>query len=131
MGNDEGKIKRIVSEFLNEKASVTIKIEAPVTRANTLTLDYSLDNILFNASISAALVERSVQTYIKAGENRGVGLTNYNVVRDFKTMQLTNAEGNFILQLPRGSSSANYQVVLFVQENSSGIIQGAVKENCK
>ena len=131
VGSDKNNIATITSEFLKEKSPVIIKLTAIKTAENKVEVNYTLNKILPHSAINAALVQRNVITQIKAGENRGLKLNNYNVVRDFKTMQLTNAEGNFILQLPRGSSSANYQVVLFVQENSSGIIQGAVKENCK
>ena len=131
VGSDENKIATITNGFLKEKLTVIIKISDIKTIKDKVEFDYTLSNIFSKSSINAALVHRKVITQIKEGENRGIKLDNYNVVRDFKTVQLTNVSGNFILQLPKGNNSTNYQVVLFVQENTSGIIKGAVKENCK
>ena len=131
VGSDENKIAAITNGFLKEKSTVTIKIAAIKTGDDKIVVDYIVNDTLSNSSVNAVLVQRNIITQIKAGENRGVELNNYNVVRDFKTAQLTNASGRFILQLPKGNNPSNYQVVLFIQENNSGIIKGAVKENCK
>ena len=73
------------------------------------------------------LVQADVVTQIKAGENRGLKMDNYNVVRDFKTLGLANATGNIELLLPQGINTAGFSVVLFVQDNDSGKIKAAVK----
>ncbi|MEP7255216.1 MAG: DUF1223 domain-containing protein [Ferruginibacter sp.] len=130
-GSDENRIATITNGFLKEESTVTIKISAIKTGDGKVVVDYIVSNVHSNSSINAALVQRNIITQIKAGENRGVELNNYNIVRDFKTVQLTGVSGSFILQLPKGNSPSNYQVVLFVQENNAGIIKGAVKENCK
>ena len=131
VGSDENKIATITNGFLKEKSTVIIKISDIKTIKDKVEVDYTLSNIFSKSSINAALVQRKVITQIKEGENRGIKLDNYNLVRDFETVQAIWVTGHFALQLPKGNSPADYQVVLFVQENTSGIIKGAVKENCK
>jgi hypothetical protein len=131
VGSNGTEIAAVTKELLKEKVLVEVKVSAIKTREDKVVIDFIVNNRLLNSSVNAALVQQNVVTQIRGGENRGVKLNNYNVVRDFKTRQLENTSGNFILQLPKGSDAANYQVVLFVQENNSGNIKGAVKVNCK
>ncbi len=127
LGSDEGTIATIVNNFLKEQPTVSINISGVVIKGNIVTIGYSLDKMVSNTSINAALVQGDVLTHIKAGENRGVKLNNYNVVRDFKIERLRNIAGNFTFRLPSGNSTAGFSIVLFVQDKTSGKITGAVK----
>jgi hypothetical protein len=126
-GSDAGNISTGIAELLKEDQAVNIGISDPVITANTVKIHYSLDHLLPGTSMNGALVQARIQTHIKAGENRGADLTNYNVVRDFISAQLVTAAGNMSLKLPAGSIGRGYSIVLFVQDNRSGKIYGAVK----
>jgi hypothetical protein len=127
VGSEAGAIATVVNDLLKEQPAVSINISDKVIAGNRITIRYSLDNRVSNSSINAALVERAVSTHIKAGENRGVKLNNYNVVRDFTTTQLPVTAGTITLGLPMGGIAAEFSIVLFVQDNASGKITGAVK----
>ena len=127
VGNEQVKIVTIVNSFLKESTAVTISISDPAITGNKVFIPYTLSSIQPNTSINAALIQNHVFTQIKAGENRGEKLDNYNVVRDFITLRLANAVGKISLQLPKGSMTTDYSIVLFVQEDVSGKITGAVK----
>ncbi len=127
VGSDENSIANIVNDFLKGNAAVKISVATPAIASNKITVPYSLDRILPNSYINAVLVQDNVITTIRAGENKGVKLTNYNVVRDFKTMRLSETVGKFTLLLPQGNSAAGFSIVLFVQDVDSGKITGAVK----
>lgn len=131
VGSDRLRISAAVNDFLKSGPSVLISITSIRSVERKVEIDYAVNNIIPSSNINAVLVQRNIVTQIKAGENRGVKLTNYNVVRDFKTKPLTGLSGSFTLDLPAGNNADNYMVVLFVQQNAMGNIQGAVKQNCK
>ena len=131
MGSDRSEIATVVTKFLNEKASLKINIIDVKLLNDKVEVGYDATGNFLNMNINAALVQKSVVTQIKGGENRGVKLNNFNVVRDFKTNRLTKAAGSFELELPKGSSYDNYMIVLFVQDKNNGTIKGAVSKDCK
>lgn len=126
VGSEEGVIAAIVNKFLKEQSSVAINISNKTTVPGTVTIGYSVNDPASNSSINAALVQADVITYIRAGENHGVKLKNYNVVRDLKTSDLSKT-GNFTFHLPTLDTTARFSIVLFIQDNTSGKITGAVK----
>lgn len=127
LGSDGTAIATAVSNFLSEPEPISITISNKSVEGNIVKINYSLSKLLENASINAALVQSDVVTQIKAGENRGVKLDNYNVVRDFNTKDLSTTIANIELQLPRGYNSTAFSIVLFLQDKDSGKIMGAVK----
>ncbi len=127
VGSNGTEIATAVSDLLNEAEPVAVSISKKVVQENTVKISYVLSKAVSNTSINAVLVQANIVTQIRAGENRGVKLNNYNVVRDFNTKSAATASGNIELQLPRGSSANAFSIVLFVQDNESGKIIGAVK----
>jgi len=127
VGSDEAAIATAVGNFLKETETVSISVSNKSVEGNRVKIGYSVNKLISKASINVALVQADVVTQIRAGENRGVKLDNNNVVRDLKTVSLTNTTGNIELQLPRGSDASEFSIVLFIQDNDSGKITAAVK----
>ena len=122
VGSDEAAIATAVGNFLNEPETASISFSSKSVEGNAVKIGYSVNKLISTARINAALVQADVITQIRAGENRGVKLDNYNVVREFKTVSLTNTAGNIELQLPRGTNTNEFSVVLFIQDDSGKII---------
>lgn len=131
VGSDEGKISSAVNTFLKEKALVTITITSMEIIKNEVQLTYKINGDIKGLNINGSLLQKKAVTQINRGENRGVKLENYNVVRDFKTIDQPGISGKMILQLPAGDDALNYLVVLFAQDAEDGLIKAAVKQNCK
>ncbi len=131
VGSDRTEIATIVNKFLNEKASFKISVDEIKLLNDNVEVSYNTEGNIANMNINAALVQKSVITQIKAGENRGVKLNNFNVVRDFKTDKLIKSAGSFSLKMPRGNSYDKYMVVLFVQDKKNGTVKDAVSKDCK
>ena len=131
VGSDRSEIATVVNKFLNKRPSVKINVADVKLLNDKVELTYNTEENIAGMNINAALVQKSVLTQIKGGENGGVKLNNFNVVRDFKTNRLTKPAGNFELKLPKGSSYDNYMIVLFVQDKNNGTIKGAVIKDCK
>jgi hypothetical protein len=131
VGSDGSKIATVVNNLLKEKASLKINIIDVKLLNDKVEVRYDATGNFLNMNINAALVQKSVVTQIRGGENRGVKLNNFNVVRNFKTNTLTKNAGSFELKMPQGNSYDNYMVVLFVQDKNNGTIKGAVSKDCK
>ena len=131
VGSDRSEIATVVNKFLNKRPSVKINVADVKLLNDKVELTYNTEENIAGMNINAALVQKSVVTQIRGGENLGIKLNNFNVVRDFKTNRLTKPAGNFELKLPKGSSYDNYMIVLFVQDKNNGTIKGAVIKDCK
>ena len=131
VGSNRSEIATIVNKFLNEKASFKINIDDIKLLNDNVEVSYNTEGNIAGMNINAALVQKNVFTQIKAGENRGVKLNNFNVVRDFKTDKLIKSTGSFNLKMPKGNSYDNYMVVLFVQDKKNGTVKDAVSKDCK
>lgn len=131
VGSDRSEIASAVNKYLKTKATAKITVAAMNLVNGKAEVTYNIEGDISNMNINAALVQKSVITQIKGGENRGVKLNNFNVVRDFKTGHLSNQPGSISLKLPAGNSFDNYMVVLFIQDKNNGSIKAAVIKNCK
>ena len=132
VGSDRTEIATIVDKFLNEKSSsLKINIDDINLVNDHVEVRYNIEGNMADMNINAALVQKNVVTKIRSGENRGVELNNFNVVRDFKTDRLIKPAGSFELKMPKGSIYDNYMIVLFMQDKNNGTVKGAVSKDCK
>lgn len=127
VGSDVVKISAAVSNAVKLKAAVTISIDKIEKNGKNISVKYTLDKTLKNTTMQAALVQKQVFTNILKGENRGLALINYNVVRDFNSSQTSNISSIINLKLPAGYTEKDFEVALFLQDNASGKIIGVVK----
>ena len=126
--SDEGKIAAAVSSALITKPAIAISIDKIDKEGKNITVNYKLDMILKNITMQAVLVQKQIFTNILKGENRGLKLTNYNVVRDLNNSHISNISSAIHLNLPVGYNDKDFEVVLFVQDDASGKIIGAQKK---
>ena len=129
VGNDERAVANAVSNALKDPAQISVSLSASQIKGNSAAVSYTLSMVPFNASVNAVLLQKEATTHIRAGENRGVKLTNYNVVRDFTTDKVAALSGSTSLHIPAGYNSSAFMIVVFVQDNNSGKISGASKIN--
>ena len=100
------------------------------TDNNKILFMYSVKGKLNNSVVNIALVQNKVTTAIKAGENNGVTLTNYNVVRNFKTISSIAAEKNeSTIDMVSGIDKKDFSIILYLQDVSSNKIYAAAKSS--
>jgi hypothetical protein len=128
VGSNKTEIAEKIDNYLNRKTEGKIEISNINVIDKKVKIDYAVSKLSLDMVINAALVQINVSTNISAGENRGVKLENYNVVRDFKTQKITALPGSFTLELPEVNNTDNYMVVLFAQNKINGSIKAAVNK---
>jgi hypothetical protein len=74
------------------------------------------------------LIQLHAQSNVKRGENEGRVLNHVNVVRDFKTVNVSKAaKGNADLILPEGLSAKDCKVIVYLQNTVSWQITSAME----
>ena len=128
VGSDAGKISAAVNNGLKMKADILISIDKIEKKGKSITVNFSFDKIIMHSRIQAALVQKQVLTNILKGENRGLKLINYNVVRDFNSLSTGINPASISLNMPAGYKDSDFTIVLFVQDDASGRVIGAVQK---
>ncbi len=129
VGSDTGEIEAAVNSAVNEKPSTGFYNVVIENKEGRAAIKYLIAGAIENIQIYAALVENKVFTNIKAGENRGVKLFNYNVVRDF--IMVRKKDDSIILHLPKSAIANDFVIVLLAQDKNSGKIVGAYKQQAE
>ncbi len=128
VGSEENKIEATIKQFQKQQTASQIIISEIKTGDNKISVTYSVKGKLNNSVVNIALVQNKITTSIKAGENHGVTLTNYNVVRNFKTMSSITAEKNeTTIDMISGIDKKNCCIILYLQDVSSNKIYAAAK----
>lgn len=128
VGSDAVKIAAAVSEQLNIKSYIHISIEKIIKQGRNYTINVNLDKPRKYSTMHAALVQKKVFTNILNGENKGLKLTNYNIVRDFTSMAVASSSLTADLVAPAGYKDADFTIVIYLQDDASGKITGAIQK---
>jgi hypothetical protein len=121
VGSDEAVVATAIARAKSVAPLVGIAATKAPPQGGKVRVAYTLTGQYAQADLCAVLVQHHAKTNIRAGENRGVELLNYNIARDFTS---TNAveKGHLQLTLPPDVSVSDYSVVLFVQQADGKVI---------
>jgi hypothetical protein len=123
VGSDEGKISAAIKKALEQPSAVALSIKKLQPGNGSVTIHCIVSGNTGNAFLNIALIEKMAETQINAGENRGVTLTNYNVVRNFKTIDDVNTGDNTsVIDISSDTDKSNMSVVAFIQQKGTNRI---------
>jgi hypothetical protein len=128
VGSDAQKMAAGISQATAQQPAASITISNVQKTGSAMSFNYTLSGTYSGAVINAALVQQKAETVIRSGENSGLTLVNYNVVRDFITAS-PQSTGNISLSVPADAKAAAYSIVLYLQEDGNGKITAAVKKD--
>ncbi len=126
VGSNRNSIAAALTKARNENDDVQLTANATLN-GETVTVHYAINSAKPNQQLMAAIVQTHTSTAVQRGENSGVQLEGYNVVRSFETFAFAQKEGNVKLNLPADLKQDNARVVVFVQDGTSKKIE-AVNE---
>ena len=118
VGSNRNGILAALNKVRNGNNDVQLTANTTINNA-TINVHYEINGAKPNQQLMAALVQTHASTAIQRGENSGVQLEGYNVVRSFETITLTQKEGDVKINLPPDLKENNATVVVFVQDASS------------
>ncbi len=126
VGSDESKISNTIKKIQSQQAVAHLSIKNVQLENGRVNINFAASGNIDNSVLNVALVAKKITTDIKAGENGGVTLTNYNVVNNFKTIHQFNTGDNTIdIDIPSGIDLKNISVVLFLQQKANNKILAA------
>jgi hypothetical protein len=121
VGSDQGPILRTISRELEQPSTNTLALEAKV-EAGKLKVEYKGAG----EELVLALVERSVHSNVKAGENSGRSLSHVQIVRQLQRVDMSSRK-NISIDLPKDFKENGWELIGFVQQRTDGHITAAAR----
>lgn len=126
VGSDAGQAQRAISQAASQPSTAEVRISAGAT--DQLTVQVKAPVSANGASVVMAITEDNLATKVRRGENGGRELHHAAVVRELRVLGRLR-DGSFESSVPTNLEKdwkrENLWAVVFVQEASSGKIQGA------
>ncbi|HEY5407819.1 MAG TPA: DUF1223 domain-containing protein [Ginsengibacter sp.] len=137
IGSDADKISNAINKVLGEQPDATLSIKTVKAENARLPDGQGKADIKFDVSgntsnsiLHIALVEKKTTTNVNAGENGGATLTNYNVVRTFKSInKVADGDNAATIDIPSSAELKDLSVVLFLQQKKNNKISAADQAN--
>ena len=127
VGSNEIGIERLVNQELVGKNNNAVIINKAMLSGNQLVIDFKAEATEDNQVINFALVKKKEVTNIKRGENSGLTQTNYNIVYDFKTVQLDiKGKNKQVFDFKNEWLTSDFIVVAYIQNTKNREVQSAV-----
>jgi hypothetical protein len=127
VGSDASLLAAAVADAKAITPTASINITSIEQQADSIHIQYNIMGAYSDATLQAVLVQEQVETQIKAGENKGLSLTNYHIARDLKEVPAT-AAGQLYLQIPATATNTVFKIVLLVQQADGKIVGMAQKQ---
>jgi len=123
VGSNEILVKKYIANALGNANTTRLVLSDVKQNDQKLEVAFTTEKTNAASIIHFAIVENKATTKIKAGENGGVTLNNYNIVRSWKTMKISgDGEQDVALDLPAGYNASQFSVIGFVEEKAGGKI---------
>ena len=126
VGSNRSSISAALTKVRDGNNNVQLAANATL-HGTTVTIHYTINEAKPNQQLLAALVQTHTSTAVQRGENSGVQLDGYNVVRSFETFGFAQKEGNVKLTLPSDLKQDNASVVVFAQDATSKKIEAVTE----
>ncbi|MBD2701196.1 DUF1223 domain-containing protein [Spirosoma sp. BT702] len=125
VGGQRGRIEQAIKTIQQQPPSAFIGVVGNLSRKdNQVSVRYTL-SAAGPYRVNVALVQKEARTAVRNGENGGKTLVNTNIVRQFKTLDVTSVTGNVTLVAPPDLSPEQSAVLVYVQRMDTGQVVGA------
>jgi hypothetical protein len=128
VGSEEGTLRNAIKSNIVKASSVQITLSDIENTGSQVKLHYKAEGNGGNSMLLLALVQRSAQTKVKAGENNGHTLSHVQIVRQLQSVALSNDKsGVESITLPVGFNARGYEIIGLIQNTQTGEIVAATK----
>ena len=117
VGSDQAKMRPVLNQCVLKAPEASLSVSSTAHMSKVF-VAYSIKNTK-GQLLNVALVQKKTTTNVKNGENKGRKLSHTNVVRDFKTIDLTEDHGFVEVYLPSGIVADECSVVAYTQKKDS------------
>jgi len=124
VGSSRTNAEVAINNALKEQSAVKIIIQNVKREADKISFHATVQGDILKTDLIAAIVQRQAVVAVKAGENSGKKLMHTNVVRFFTTVK-AGIENDFDLKIPIELTDANWQLIVYTQQQADFKITGA------
>lgn len=129
VGSQEGSLRNAIVSSLAKQSSAQINLITIKNTGSGIHVNYGLSGATKYSEVVLALVQKSAQTQVKAGENSGHTLQHVQIVRQVQRVSAgLNTNGSGVLSLPRGANPQNFEVIALLQDTATGEITAAARQ---
>jgi hypothetical protein len=129
VGNNRSAIQRLVAQERVAVPHATIAINELSIGDRSLDFHYQASGVDGDDLLQIALAQKKLTTNIRAGENKGVVLTNHNIVRTFLT-RTPDAGKTISISLPPEFKRGDYILVIFLQNRNTLAVRAVAAKPC-
>jgi hypothetical protein len=129
VGNNRSAIQRLVAQERVAVTHATVAINELNVGDRSLDFQYQASGVDAGDLLQIALAQKKLTTNIRAGENKGVVLTNHNVVRVFLTKS-PDANKTISISLPPEFKRGDYILVIFLQNRNTLAVRAVAAKPC-
>ncbi len=124
VGSAAGELNGSIKKHLGKSESLELSGSVKSSSDKQVELNYIIDAKAKNKDLVVNLVQKSVSTHVKSGENGGRTLAHVNVVRYYMVVNINDTNQNVKIDLPNGMKKDDFDVIAFVQEKNKGAVLG-------
>jgi hypothetical protein len=126
VGSDRGALLAAISAGLKQTPANSLTINGSLEKGR-IDVDYQTSAPREQTSLVIALIQRSGQSNVRAGENTGLTLTHVQIVRKLVIETLHGTDGKVSLAIPEDYKNNDWELIGFVQKKTNGAILSAAK----
>lgn len=128
VGSAQGTLHNAIYAGLKKEAIAQIALSNVVVNGQNATLKYNATGNATNTTLQLALVQKNAVSRVKNGENGGRNLSHIQIVNALKAIPLgKNKAGETNIKLADNFTSTGFELVAFLQENTTGEITAATR----
>lgn len=130
VGSNEHALRASISTGLKETPAQTLNLNSTLKNGQ-INVRYETGGFQKQSELTIALVQKSGQSQVKAGENAGRNLTHVQIVRKLAVETLRANTGELSLAQPKDYNEHEWELIGFVQNKTNGTILSAARSELK
>ena len=127
VGSDQGAVLKAMAAGLDQESTKTLMLTSRIERGQ-LTVQYEGAGDEKKSELVLALIQKSAQSNVSAGENSGKRLSHVQIVRQIARFPIDiNSKKDITMKLPDDFTAKDWELIGFVQNKSNGHITAAAR----
>jgi hypothetical protein len=128
IGSNEYALNTAIDKGLHDSLRAKLKIAAN-TENGKLKVHYETDDAARETNLVLALIQKSAETVVRAGENDGLTLSHVQIVRKLTIESIKEKNGDVIIDWQNDQEKNGWELIGFVQDRKSGRIISVAKSS--
>lgn len=125
VGSERGDVLKAIADGIHKSSPPTLKLDYQI-KNKQISVHYTGITYDKEVELVLALVQKSAQSRVKAGENAGRALSHVQLVRQLIRADIKNGK-DIMLSLPEDFEKQNWELIGFLQHLRNGQITNAAR----